>query len=263
MKVAMRKDECAGTAEGETPRNEDQSRRAEVIFLNPGDGEGARISATLRQDHGVRQVETTAALLASLAMRGADLLLLDRSSMPGEDPNELCRVIRRTSAVAIIILVDPDQDDDRVKALEAGADDSFHRLVGARELSARIMSVLRRAALGGALMTGGPKLRFEGFMLDPLKRMLTDAKGEKVELTAAEFDLLYAFCRNYGRPLSRRTLLTYTSVGAARPTERSIDVHVSRLRAKLEHDPHHPLLIRTVRLGGYVFTPRVEAATAL
>ncbi|MBC2774947.1 winged helix-turn-helix domain-containing protein [Rhizobium sp. AQ_MP] len=87
---------------------------------------------------------------------------------------------------------------------------------------------------------------------------MTDPTGRPVDLTAAEFDLLWAFCRNSGKTLSRQTLLTLTRVGAARPVDRSIDVHINRLRSKIEVDPHRPMLLRTVRLGGYIFTPAVE-----
>jgi len=76
-------------------------------------------------------------------------------------------------------------------------------------------------------------------------------------MTSAEFDLLLAFCRNPNRVVSREQLLELTHSGLAGPIERSIDVHVSRVRLKIESDPHNPVLIKTVRLGGYIFTPRV------
>lgn len=234
------------------------ARPADILFLNPGDEAGHQIVELLQPDNVLRRVETVSAMFAALAIYGADLLLLDRSGIPGEDVYEVCRVIRRTSAVAIVMLVDPDRGDARLRALEAGADDCFHRLLDPREMKARILGLLRRAALGGAALVSGHVLAFEGWSIDPMKRILTDPKGDPVDLTGAEFDLLLAFCRNHGRSLSRKMLLTYTSVGSARPMERSIDVHVSRLRAKLEADPRHPVYIRTVRLGGYVFTPMVE-----
>lgn len=103
-------------------------------------------------------------------------------------------------------------------------------------------------------------LRFDGWRLDPLRRQLHDPRNTRISLTTAEFDLLLAFCRNPGRVLSREELLTLTHAGLAGPVERSVDVHVSRIREKIETDPHEPALLKTVRLGGYMFTARVEAA---
>jgi two-component system OmpR family response regulator len=103
-------------------------------------------------------------------------------------------------------------------------------------------------------------LRFAGWQIDPAARELRDPSGVQVMLTSAEFDLLLAFCSRPGRILSRDQLLELTHGGAAGPIERSIDVHVSRVRQKIEPDPREPTLIKTVRLGGYVFTPAVEPA---
>jgi two-component system OmpR family response regulator len=150
---------------------------------------------------------------------------------------------------------------DRIVGLEIGADDYVTKPFNSRELVARIRALLRRAQSG---VRGGadrvPPLRFAGWRIDPAARQLCDPDGVQVTLTSAEFDLLLAFCNRPGRILSREQLLDLTHGGTAGPIERSIDVHVSRIRQKIEPDPREPALIKTVRLGGYVFTPIVEPA---
>ena len=101
-------------------------------------------------------------------------------------------------------------------------------------------------------------LVFEGWEIDPASRQVRNPHGIQVQMTSAEFDLLLAFCRNPNRVLSREQLLELTHSGLAGPIERSIDVHVSRVRQKIESDPHDPFLIKTVRLGGYILTARVS-----
>src|SRR3546814_2789158 len=101
--------------------------------------------------------------------------------------------------------------------------------------------------------------RFAGWLIDPISRQLRNPEDVQVAMTSAEFDLLLAFCRNPGRVLSREQLLDLTHGGSAGPIERSIDVHVSRVRQKIEPDPSDPSFIKTVRLAGYIFTPAVRS----
>jgi two-component system OmpR family response regulator len=101
-------------------------------------------------------------------------------------------------------------------------------------------------------------LVFEGWEIDPATRQVRNPHGVHVQLTSAEFDLLLAFCRNPHRVLSREQLLELTHGGLAGPIESSVDVHVSRIRQRIERDPHDPVLIKTVRLGGYIFTGKVS-----
>ncbi|MCZ8158718.1 MAG: response regulator transcription factor [Rhizobiaceae bacterium] len=234
-------------------------RRAELLLLAQEDAVSRGLVEALVADHAVRIVVSLASMRQSLAVHGADLVLLDAAALGDLDLPELCRQIRLTSAVAMIVLLASDDQAGRIQVLEAGADDSFCRALDTMEIKARITGLLRRAAFGAAALTSGTKLRFAGWSIDPGARLLTDPEGRNVDLTAAEFDLLLAFCRNGGKTLSRRTLLTLTRVGMAQPVERSIDVHISRLRSKIETDPHRPVLLKTVRLGGYVFTPVVDA----
>jgi DNA-binding response OmpR family regulator len=234
-------------------------RRAELLLLAPDDNTTRQNAEALVAEHAIRIVADIETLRSALAMRGADLVILDQAAIGEQDLYDLCRHLRASSAVALIVLLQPEDSEERVRFLEAGADDCFLRNGDLRELRARVLGLLRRTAFGVASIATGQRFRFAGFTIDPHRRLLTDPQGILIDLTAAQFDLLWAFCRNSGRPLSRRTLLTLTHVGVAGPIRRSIDVHVSRLRAKIESDPHRPALLKTVRLGGYVFTPEVEA----
>ena len=240
------------------PARQDKRRKAEVLFLSLSDRAGQRILKALQAEYQIRSVETIEQLRQTLLTKGIDLLFLDRSADPCDDVVQFCRDIRLTSSVAIILMVGSDDPNLRIEALEAGADDCFSQKLGLREIKARVASLLRRAAFGAAALSTSRVLFFDGWSIDPHRRSLTDPTGRPVDLTAAEFDLLWAFCRNSGKTLSRQTLLTLTRVGAARPVDRSIDVHINRLRSKIEVDPHRPMLLRTVRLGGYIFTPAVE-----
>ena len=192
-----------------------------------------------------------------LAVGGVDLILLD-VMLPREDGFSICRRLRAASEVPIIILTARDEDLDRIGELELGADDYVTKPFNPRELIARIRALLRRTQGAGAARNRSRPMRFAGWRIYPAERQLYSADGARVSTTSAEFDLLLAFCLNPGRILSRDQLLELTHGGLAGPIERSVDVHVSRIRQKIEDDPRDPVLIKTVRLGGYVFTPLVE-----
>jgi two-component system OmpR family response regulator len=192
----------------------------------------------------------------ALRRAAVDLILLD-VLLPGEDGLSICRRLRASTAIPIIMVTALGQEVDRIIGLEIGADDYVAKPFNTRELVARIRALLRRArppARGGVRA-----YRFAGWRLYPAERQLASAEGVRVTTTSAEFDLLLAFCQNPGRILSRDQLLDLTHGGLAGPIERSVDVHVSRIRQKIEPDPRDPTLIKTVRLGGYVFTPEVDA----
>jgi two-component system OmpR family response regulator len=151
------------------------------------------------------------------------------------------------------------QDVDRIVGLEIGADDYVNKPFNSRELVARIRAVLRRVRISGGQgrQRVGPR-RFAGWRIYPTERRLLNPEGVSVTTTSAEFDLLLAFSQHPGEVLSREQLLELTYGGLAGPVDRSVDVHVSRIRQKIEPDPRDPSLIKTVRLGGYIFTPEVE-----
>jgi two-component system, OmpR family, response regulator len=193
-----------------------------------------------------------------LQQEPVDVVVLD-VMLPGESGLSICRRLRAGSSMPIIMLTALGEDVDRIIGLEIGADDYVTKPFNSRELVARIRALLRRARAAGAktIQRQGP-LRFAGWRIFPTERKLLDPDGVRVTTTSAEFDLLLAFCQNAGQVLSREQLLDLTHGGLAGPVERSVDVHVSRLRQKIEPDPRDPTLIKTVRLGGYIFTPDVE-----
>lgn len=196
-----------------------------------------------------------------LAGHSLDLVVLDLM-LPGEDGLTLCRRLRGDSTIPIIMLTAKGEDLDRILGLEMGADDYLAKPFNPRELLARINAVLRRQAQAGLAGRSGQsaaRLRFQDWTIDLRLRELRDPDGAQVPLTSAEFDLLHAFCERPGRILTRDGLLTMTRSRPASPFGRSIDVLVSRLRRKLDAG-EGPSMIRTVRTGGYIFTPHVEDA---
>jgi len=190
-----------------------------------------------------------------------DLIVLDLM-LPGEDGLAICRRLRKTTRMPIVMLTAKAEELDRIIGLEMGADDYVAKPFNPRELLARIRAVLRRTA-GEAEPATGETMRlhvFAGHRLDVLGRRLENADGAEVSLTGAEFDLLQVMVERPGRVLSRDRLLDLTQGRAAGPYERSIDILISRIRRKTERDPHHPEIIKTVRSGGYMFSAEVESS---
>jgi len=144
---------------------------------------------------------------------------------------------------------------DRVIGLEVGADDYLSKPFSARELLARVRAVLRRSAIPAPGSAAGTSRVFEfaGWRLDVTRRQLYSSAGALVDLRAAEFDLLLALVERPTHVLTRDQLLDLARGRTATAFDRSIDVHISRLRHRIEVDPKEPKLIKTVRTGGYVF----------
>jgi two-component system OmpR family response regulator len=231
------------------------------ILVIEDDREISRLLIDLLAENGfaAKAAENAREMDAALQRDDPDLVLLD-VMLPGEDGFSICRRLRSASRKPIIMLTARGEDSDRIIGLELGADDYVCKPFNPRELVARIRALLRRAYDGTFTPgSGGTTLRFAGWRVDSLRRQVHNSEGIRVAFTSGEFDLLLAFCRNPGRVLSREELLEVTHLGAAGPIERSIDVHISRIRQKLEPDPKDPVFITTVRLGGYVFTPPVES----
>jgi two-component system OmpR family response regulator len=195
--------------------------------------------------------------------RRVDLLILD-VMLPGEDGLSLCRKVRAGSQTPIIMLTARAEDVDRILGLEMGADDYLAKPFNPRELLARINAVLRRQAAtrSASAIEGATALSFRGWRIDLRLRELRDPAGARVAMTSAEFDLLQTFCERPGRVVSRDSPLDLTQGRNAGSFERSIDVLVSRIRRKIEPDPQNATLIKTVRSGGYMFTPTVDAVAA-
>jgi two-component system, OmpR family, response regulator len=189
-----------------------------------------------------------------------DLIVLDLM-LPGEDGLSLCRRLRTHSAVPVIMLTAKGDELDRIIGLEMGADDYLTKPFNPRELMARIRAVLRRASANlQPAERHARKLSFIGWQIDCVLRELRDPNGTRIVLTGAEFCLLQVMCERAGRVLSRDQLLDLTQTRAAGSLGRSIDVLISRLRRKIERDLRDPEIIKTVRSGGYLFAPMVEAA---
>ena len=218
----------------------------------------AQILTTALNESGfaVMTVGSAAEMDPVLASERVDVIVLD-VMLPGEDGFSICRRLRSASSLPIIMLTALGEEVDRVVGLEVGADDHVTKPFSSRELIARIRALLRRARAAGSIDASRP-FHFAGWTLDPTRRELLDPQGTHVTLTSAELDLLLAFCQRPGQVLAREQLLELTHCGHAGPIERSIDVHVSRIRQKIEADPREPVLIKTVRLGGYLFTATVE-----
>lgn len=185
------------------------------------------------------------------------LIVLDRM-LPGEDGLSICRRLRAGSDIPIIILTAQADEVERIVGLEMGADDYLGKPFNPRELLARIRAVLRRRD-DAKVATGTAKkaYRFAGWSLDGTMRRLYDPKGARVELTGAEFEVLLVFCERPGRTLSRDQIIDLTQGREAAPSERSVDILISRLRRKLERDPKDPELLQTIRSSGYLFSPEV------
>lgn len=183
------------------------------------------------------------------ALRGRhDVILLDLM-LPGMPGLDVCRELRARSDVPIIVLTARGEEADRVMGLETGADDYLAKPFAPRELLARIRAVTRRAK--GRAGPAQRQVAVGALRLDPGARRAT-LRGKELPLTGYEFDLLKALAERAGRVLTREQLMELARGTAEEAFDRSIDVHVSRLRAKLGDDPKRPRLLKTVRGAGYV-----------
>ncbi|HTV52238.1 MAG TPA: response regulator [Steroidobacteraceae bacterium] len=193
-----------------------------------------------------------------LSVSRIDALILD-IMLPREDGLSLCRRVRASSNLPIIMLTARGSETERIVGLEMGADDYLPKPFSTYELLARLRAVLRRAQAVSRTPreSRGTLLSFAGWRLDLGNRRLHRADGTRVTLTSGEYELLVAFCEHPNRVLTREQLLDLTRGRSAVPFDRSIDIQVSRLRRKIEPDPKDPTLVQTVRSGGYIFTPQV------
>jgi DNA-binding response OmpR family regulator len=184
--------------------------------------------------------------LAELEAEPFDVVLLD-VMMPGLDGLEVCRRIRAKSRVPILMLTAKGDETDRVVGLELGADDYIAKPFGPRELVARLRAVLRRV---------NPTAETELVVVNeisidvPAHKVKVD--GREIELTGIEFDVLLALARRAGRVVARDALLSEAGRGDVTVSDRTVDVHISHLRQKLNDDPRSPKKIKTIRGVGYV-----------
>lgn len=179
-----------------------------------------------------------------------DLIILD-IMLPKLSGLEVCRIIRRTSNVPIIMLTAKGEDMDRVIGLELGADDYVPKPFSMRELVARIKAVLRRAKLPITSTKAKERLEFNDVVIDVVGRIVTK-RGKPIDLSPKEFDLLVTLAENEGRVMSREYLLSHVWGEDFYGDDRTVDVHIRWLREKLEDDPSNPKYIQTVRGIGYI-----------
>ncbi|MEM9370237.1 MAG: response regulator [Pseudomonadota bacterium] len=183
-----------------------------------------------------------------------DMIILDLM-LPGEDGLSICRRLRASTDVPILMLTAKSEDIDRIIGLEIGADDYLGKPFNPRELIARVRAVLRRGVARPE--PAAEVYLFEDWQLNPAAREVSRS-GDVCELTSAEYDLLHTFITHASRVLSRDWLLDHIQGRDAEPFDRTIDVQISRLRRKLGDNPRSPRLIKTVRNGGYIFTAKVQ-----
>ena len=190
--------------------------------------------------------------LAALDGASFDAVILD-VMLPDIDGFEVCRTIRARAETPILMLTARGEEMDRVVGLEIGADDYLAKPFSPRELQARIRAILRRSR-GPAAAAGQ---RFGRLAIDRESRTVRVDDEEKT-LTSYQFDLLAALADNAGRVLNRERLLDLVKGEELEAFDRSIDVHISRIRAAIEDDPKHPRRIITVRGAGYVFAKKQD-----
>jgi DNA-binding response OmpR family regulator len=214
-----------------------------------------------REGYRVVQARDGEEALRRFAETPVDLVVLD-VMLPKLDGLEVCRRLRTTSAVPIIMLTARDDEVDKVLGLELGADDYITKPFSIREFRSRIRAMLRRATLLSEPRTFGDEtITFDGLVIDPAKRSVA-VRGEHVQLTYVEFEVLRTLATHPGRVYSRQALLEAVWGGSAYREPRTIDVHIRHLREKLEADPAEPSYILTVRGAGYRFRDTAAAPPA-
>ena len=224
-----------------------------VLMIEDDRGLAAMVQEYLRPASiEVTAIATGGEGLALLRRGGFDAVILDLM-LPDLDGLEVCRRARAESDVPILMLTARGDDEDRIVGLELGADDYLPKPFNPRELLARLRAVLRRRGPARA----APCLRFGRLEIDPSARQVR-VDGQVKALTSYQLDLLLALAENAGRVMSREALLDRARGTPLEAFDRSIDVHVSRIRAAIEDDPHQPRRILTVRGAGYVFARRQD-----
>jgi two-component system, OmpR family, response regulator len=220
------------------------------VLLIEDDERLAQLTARYLESHGVLvTVATTGPEGQAEALRRQyDCLVLD-VMLPGRDGIEVTRELRARTDVPIVMVTARTEEADRVLGLEVGADDYVSKPFSPRELLARIRATVRRVR--GQAGPTQQTVQVGGLVLDPQKMTVT-LDGNPVEVTAYEFSILRALAQRPGRVLSREQLLDLAKGSAELSFDRSIDVHVSRLRAKLGDDSRNPKILKTVRGAGYL-----------
>jgi DNA-binding response OmpR family regulator len=238
------------SSNSDPPQN--PAERLSVVYVED-DERLARLTSQYLRSHGVdvSVVPRGDLALAEVLRARPDVVLLDLM-LPGADGLEVCKRIRERVDVPIIMVTARTEEADRVLGLEGGADDYVSKPFSSRELLARVRAQARRAR-GKA---GPPAERlYVGALIVDTTTMSASLRGKRLPLTTFEFSLLRVLAERAGRVPGREQLLELVHGTADDAFDRSIDVHVSRLRAKLEDDPKSPRLLKTIRGVGYMLTP--------
>jgi two-component system, OmpR family, response regulator len=233
------------------------SDRGNILVVDD-DPEIRELLADFLRQHGleVSVAADGAAMFRQIAQATPSLIVLD-IMLPGEDGLSLCRRLASETSIPVIMLTAVAQEADRIVGLEMGADDYLTKPFNPRELLARIRAVLRRASAPAPPQVS-ELLLFGAWQLDLGRRELKRDDGTLVPLSAGEFRLLQVFAEHPQQVLSRDFLLERTHGRESGPYDRSVDIQLSRLRRKLGDDPKEPAVIKTVRSGGYLFSPPVQ-----
>lgn len=232
--------------------SKDANEGLSIVYVED-DERLARLTSQYLRSHGVEVLLVARGDLAvaEVLRTRPDVVLLDLM-VPGADGLEVCRALRERVDVPIIMVTARTEEADRVMGLEGGADDYVSKPFSSRELLARIRAQARRARG----KTGPAKSRIEiGELVVDATTMTATMRGKRLVLTTYEFSLLRVLAERAGRVLGREQLLQLVQGSAEDAFDRSIDVHVSRLRHKLEDDPRSPRLLKTIRGVGYMLTP--------
>ncbi len=190
--------------------------------------------------------------------RGMPTAILIHWSLIKNEPQQITQIYH-AYPVPIIIINDTSDEDTCISVLESGADDYLIKPLYPRELHARISAISRRVLREQQKLAQGKEvLMFSNWKLVPASRQVYDEHNQELQLSAGEYDLLYTFIQQPQRVLDRELLLQITKNSDLNPFDRRIDVQISRLRQKIEVDAKKPILIKTIRNGGYMFTATVE-----
>lgn len=224
---------------------------AEVLIIDDDTRLAAMLSDYLRSaGFSTRSAATGLSGLQEITRKAPDAVILD-VMLPDHDGFEICRRIRASSSLPVLMLTAKGEETDRIVGLELGADDYLPKPFSPRELAARLKAILRRTQ-GSAAMPPDDVLRFGRLEIDRGQRSVRLDSAER-PLTGYQFALLVTMAENAGRVLSRERLMELTKGEELEAFDRSIDVHISRIRAAIEDDPKHPRRIITLRGSGYIF----------
>jgi len=208
----------------------------------------------------VSTAENAEQLYQHLGLHAVDLIVLD-IMLPGEDGYSICRKLSVQSNIPIIMLTANADDVNRIIGLEIGADDYMAKPFNPRELIARIKAILRRFEHAHIEHNIQTISHFGSWTLNHQSRELNHENGTQHSLSRYDFSILSIFIKNPNRTLSRDELFDHSRGRELLPLDRSLDVHISRLRQRLEENVKHPHLIKTIRGIGYIFTAHVDTVT--